>query len=88
MAFGSEPLPAGVYNFTAGPGRKNEAPIQGPTVYSEDTQPKTSLRPIAIDGSNIAYAHGRGSHFSGLLFSFFSSSHQTYITNYSMALLS
>lgn len=65
MAFGSEPVPSEVYNFTGGRSRGNVASILGPTMYSDDTQIKSGLRPIVIDGSNVAFAHGRGSQFSG-----------------------
>ena len=42
-------------------GARKEAPP--PAIYSDDSIHKEGLRPIVIDGSNIAFAHGK-SQFS------------------------
>jgi len=52
-----------VFHFT---GRKETSASADPasTMYSQHEQVQTGLRPIVIDGSNIAFAHGRSQIFS------------------------
>jgi len=57
------PLPAEVFRFT-GNRKRREVPASGPTIYSDDQEVRKGLRPIVIDGSNIAFAHGRSKKFS------------------------
>ena len=42
-------------------GSREEAPA--PAIYSDDSVRAEGLRPIVVDGSNIAFAHGK-SNFS------------------------
>ncbi len=56
-------LPGQVFRFT---GQANKGPQEkSETVYSVgSSEPRTGLRPIVIDGSNVAMGHGRGQTFS------------------------
>ena len=68
LNFGASQPPRGkVFRFH---GRQNEqqrvpSPVaHSDAVYSTEEKSVEGLRPIVIDGSNIAYAHGRSSSFS------------------------
>lgn len=59
--FTAGPRPGEVFRFSGTRGRNRApAPVEnhGPTLYTEERQDKTGLRPIVVDGSNIAFAHG------------------------------
>ena len=37
---------------------------KAPTIYNTENSQKKGLRPIIIDGSNVAFSHGKSSKFS------------------------
>jgi len=63
--FTGQPTPRHVYKLSGNQG-SSEAAVSNPasTMYSDGKQEKTGRRPIVIDGSNIAFAHGRSQNFS------------------------